>query len=47
LFLTSPGGIEDRLRDLELHEDDYLLKPFEDKALVMRVKKLLRRDRGR
>ena len=46
LFLTSPGGIEDRLRDLELHEDDYLLKPFEDKALVMRVKKLLRRDRG-
>jgi len=21
-----------------LHEDDYLLKPFEDKALVMRVK---------
>ncbi|MCS3514645.1 MULTISPECIES: response regulator [Pseudomonas] len=47
LFLTTPGGIEDRLRGLELHEDDYLLKPFEAKVLVMRVKKLLRRDRGR
>ena len=47
LFLTTPGGIEDRLRRLELHEDDYLLKPFDDKALVARVKKLLRRERGR
>ena len=47
LFLTTPEGIEDRLRGLELHEDDYLLKPFEAKALVARVKKLLRRDRGR
>ena len=47
LFLTTPGGIEDRLRGLELHEDDYLLKPFAAKALVMRVKKLLRRDRSR
>ena len=47
LFLTTPGGIEDRLRGLELHEDDYLLKPFESKALVARVKKLLRRDRSR
>ena len=47
LFLTTPGGIEDRLRGLELHEDDYLLKPFEARALVVRVRKLLRRDRGR
>ncbi len=47
LFLTTPGGIEDRLRGLELHEEDYLLKPFEAKVLVVRVKKLLRRDRGR
>jgi len=47
LFLTTPGGIEDRLRGLELHADDYLLKPFEAKALVARVRKVLRRDRGR
>jgi len=47
LFLTTPGGIEDRLRGLELHEDAYLLKPFEAKTLVARVKKVLRRDRGR
>lgn len=47
LFLTTPGGIEDRLRGLELHQDDYLLKPFEAKDLVARVKKLLRRDRSR
>ena len=47
LFLTTPDGIEDRLRGLELHEDDYLLKPFEPKVLVARARKLLRRDRGR
>ena len=47
LYLTTPGGIEDRLRGLELHEDDYLLKPFDAKVLVARVRKLLRRDRGR
>ena len=45
LFLTTPGGIEDRLRGLELHEDDYLLKPFDARVLVARVKKLLRRGR--
>ncbi|KRP48604.1 two-component system, OmpR family, copper resistance phosphate regulon response regulator CusR [Pseudomonas libanensis] len=47
LYLTTPGGIEDRLRGLELHEDDYLLKPFDAKVLVARVRKILRRDRGR
>lgn len=47
LFLTTEHGIEDRLRGLELHEDDYLLKPFEPKTLVARVRKVLRRDRGR
>ncbi|MBV7511945.1 response regulator [Pseudomonas sp. PDM25] len=47
LFLTTRDGIEDRLRDLELHEDDYLLKPFAVSELVKRVRKLLRRDRGR
>lgn len=47
LFLTTTDGIEDRLRGLELHEDDYLLKPFAMSALVARVRKLLRRDRGR
>jgi two-component system copper resistance phosphate regulon response regulator CusR len=47
LFLTTRDGIEDRLRGLELHEDDYLLKPFDAKGLVARVRKLLRRDRGR
>ena len=47
LFLTTKDGIEDRLRGLELHEDDYLLKPFAVSELVARVRKLLRRDRGR
>ena len=47
LFLTTPGGIEDRLRGLELHEDDYLLKPFDARALAARSAKLLRRERGR
>jgi two-component system copper resistance phosphate regulon response regulator CusR len=47
LFLTTKDGIEDRLRGLELHDDDYLLKPFAVAELVARVRKLLRRDRGR
>lgn len=47
LFLTTKDGIEDRLRGLELHDDDYLLKPFAASELVARVRKLLRRDRGR
>jgi two-component system copper resistance phosphate regulon response regulator CusR len=47
LFLTTKDGIEDRLRGLELHDDDYLLKPFVVAELVARVRKLLRRDRGR
>ena len=47
LFLTTRDGIEDRLRGLELHEEDYLLKPFKVSDLVARVRKLLRRDRGR
>ena len=47
LFLTTKDGIEDRLRGLELHDDDYLLKPFAVAELVARVRKLSRRDRGR
>lgn len=47
LFLTTKYGIEDRLRGLELHDDDYLLKPFAVAELVARVRKVLRRDRGR
>ncbi|MHC8289625.1 response regulator [Pseudomonas sp. XS1P51] len=47
LFLTTKDGIEDRLRGLELHEDDYLVKPFAVSELVKRVRKVLRRDRGR
>ncbi|MCX7081577.1 MAG: response regulator [Pseudomonas sp.] len=45
LFLTTKDGIEDRLRGLELHDDDYLLKPFAVSELVARVRKLLRRAR--
>ncbi|MEJ5058383.1 MULTISPECIES: response regulator [unclassified Pseudomonas] len=47
LFLTTTDGIEDRLRGLELHEDDYLLKPFAVSDLVKRARKLLRRGQGR
>jgi DNA-binding response OmpR family regulator len=45
LMLTARGGVQDRVRGLELGADDYLPKPFEFTELLARVRALLRRDR--
>ena len=43
LFLTAKGGIDDRVRGLELGGDDYMEKPFHLRELLLRVQVILRR----
>lgn len=45
LFLTARGETEDRIRGLETGADDYLVKPFEPRELLLRVATILRRTR--
>ena len=46
LMLTARDQLEDRLKGFERGADDYLIKPFENQELVMRLKALVKRDRG-
>ena len=43
LMLTAKSSEEDRINGLALGADDYLVKPFSPRELVMRVKAILRR----
>ena len=43
IMLTAKGETFDKVRGLELGADDYVVKPFEPKELVARVKAVLRR----
>ena len=43
LFLTSIGGVDDRVEGLEAGGDDYLVKPFAFSELLARVNALARR----
>lgn len=43
LFLTTLGGIDDRVEGLEAGGDDYLIKPFAFSELVARLNALARR----
>ena len=47
LFLTAKGGVEERVRGLELGADDYLIKPFAFSELLARVRSILRRGSSR
>jgi two-component system, OmpR family, response regulator len=44
LFLTTLGGIDDRVEGLEAGGDDYLVKPFAFAELLARVNALARRS---
>lgn len=46
LILTGRAHISDRVLGLELGADDYVLKPFEPRELVARVRSILRRREG-
>jgi len=44
LILTGRAHVSDRVMGLELGADDYVLKPFEPRELVARVRSILRRQ---
>jgi DNA-binding response OmpR family regulator len=44
VILTGRAHISDRVMGLELGADDYVLKPFEPRELVARVRSILRRQ---
>ena len=43
-MLTAKGEVFDKVLGLELGADDYVVKPFEAKEVVARVKAVLRRN---
>ncbi len=43
IFLTARGESTDRIVGLELGADDYIVKPFEPRELVARIRTVLRR----
>jgi two-component system OmpR family response regulator len=45
LMLTAKGETNDKLHGFDLGTDDYLVKPFDPRELVVRVKALLKRYR--
>lgn len=47
LMLTARDGLDDRVEGLDAGADDYLVKPFELRELVARVRALLRREGAR
>ena len=43
IMLSAKGEVFDKVLGLELGADDYIMKPFDSKELVARVKAVLRR----
>ncbi len=47
IMLTAKGETFDKVLSLELGADDYIVKPFEMKELIARMKAILRRSEGK
>jgi two-component system OmpR family response regulator len=46
LILTARDSIPDRVQGLDIGADDYLVKPFDLKELLARIRALIRRSMG-
>lgn len=46
LMLTARDQLQDKVTGFEHGADDYLIKPFENQELVMRIQALVKRHRG-
>ena len=46
IMLTAKGEVFDRIQGLEMGADDYVVKPFSPKELMMRVSAILKRSGG-
>ena len=46
-MLTAKGEVADRIAGLEVGADDYVLKPFSPREVVLRVETVLRRSQPR
>ena len=46
IFLTAYSGESDKVMGFSVGADDYIVKPFSNMELLMRVKAILRRSRG-
>ncbi|MCB1079307.1 MAG: response regulator, partial [Verrucomicrobiae bacterium] len=43
IMLTAKGKLEEKIGGLEIGADDYIVKPFSPRELMLRVRNLLRR----
>ncbi|MCB1230820.1 MAG: response regulator transcription factor [Verrucomicrobiae bacterium] len=46
IMLTARGKLEEKISGLEVGADDYIIKPFSPRELMLRVRNLLRRTLG-
>ncbi|MCG8402115.1 MAG: response regulator transcription factor [Firmicutes bacterium] len=46
IMLTNRGGVKDRIAGLETGADDYVVKPFDPKELLARIKNTISRATG-
>lgn len=46
LVVTARDGLDDRVAGLDIGADDYVVKPFETRELVARIRAVLRRQGG-
>ena len=47
IMLTAMGEIEDKIHGLEIGADDYLVKPFEPKELLLRIANIFKRTQDK
>ncbi len=47
VFLSALGGAEERVAGFEVGADDYIVKPFNSRELVLRIRAVLARYQGR